>query len=351
MVLSRRGFLSAAAAGAVAAAPLAPVRAQAAPRRLRAAPATVRLAPEGHPETPVWAFEGRVPGPEIRARQGGRVVRRFENALDSPGSVHWHGIRIVNEMDGVPYLTQEAAPPGGRFLYDFAVPDAGTYWYHAHARSHEQVARGLYGALIVEEPAPPEVDGEDVLVLDDWRLTDTAGLQESFGALHDAAHAGRIGNRVTVNGAGAWRRVVRRHDRLRLRLVNAATARVFAVSTRGLAGRVVALDGMQLESPASPGRLVLAPGQRADLVVDVTAEDGGEALLISIEGEAGYALASFPVRGSAAGAPRPAPAALPPNPVAPIGPLGEARSLRLVMEGGAMGGLSSARLGDEAPVH
>ena len=87
----------------------------------------------------------------IRVRQGERVVRRLVNALPRPTTIHWHGIRIDNAMDGVPGMTQATVPPGGEFLYDFAVPDAGTYWYHPHDRSYEQVARGLAGALIVEE--------------------------------------------------------------------------------------------------------------------------------------------------------------------------------------------------------
>jgi len=342
---TRRGFL--AAAGGLAASAALPGGASAAPAVLRAAPARLRLAPEGYPETGVWAFDGRVPGPEIRVAQGARVVRRLENGLDAPTAVHWHGIRIANAMDGVPYLTQAAVPPGGDFLYDFAVPDAGTWWYHSHARSFEQVARGLYGTLIVEEPAPPEVDAEEVLVLDDWRLTDAAALQDGFGSLHDAAHAGRIGNWVTLNGRSEWRRPVRRHARLRLRLVNAATARVFRLETRGLSGRIVALDGMPLETPQPLGPLTLAPAQRVDLIVDVTAGEGEEALLVSVERDGGYALASMPVSGAASAAARPAPGPLPPNPVAMPGALGAARRLRLAMAGGAMGGMATARLGEE----
>ena len=81
--------------------------------------------------------------------QGERVQRRLVNRLAQGTSTHWHGIRIDNAMDGVSGLTQDAVQPGATFDYDFTVPDAGTYWYHAHNRSFEQVAWGLYGALIV----------------------------------------------------------------------------------------------------------------------------------------------------------------------------------------------------------
>src|SRR3546814_19378323 len=90
---------------------------------------------------------GTTPGPEIRLRQGDRLRVLVENRLDEETTVHWHGIRLPNAMDGVPHLTQKPIGPGETFAYAFDLPDAGTYWYHAHQRSFEQVGRGLYGAL------------------------------------------------------------------------------------------------------------------------------------------------------------------------------------------------------------
>ncbi|MDK3073819.1 multicopper oxidase family protein [Sedimentitalea sp. JM2-8] len=305
-----------------------------------------RLAPDEYPETEVWAYDGSVPGPVIRVPQGGQVSRKFINELPQASSVHWHGIRIDNAMDGVAGLTQDAVEPGTDFLYDFTVPDAGTYWYHPHNRSWEQMARGLYGALIVEEAeSGPEVDLDEVLLIDDWRLTDQAQIADDFGAMHDWAHAGRVGNWITVNGDGAWSRDIKHLSRMRLRLVNTANARIFALETRGLDGWVVALDGMPLETPERLDRLTLAPAQRADLIVDVTAEDGEEALLVSFERDGGYAIAGFPVRGKARAARLANPAPLPPNPVAALGSLREARRADLLMEGGAMGGMRGAMMG------
>ena len=312
---------------------------------LHARPGTARLAPPDYPETPIWGYDARVPGPTIRAPQGDRVVRRFVNGLPEPTTVHWHGIRIENAMDGAPGLTQPLVQPGAEFLYDFAPPDAGTWWYHSHHRAFEQMARGLYGALVVEEPVPPEVDREEVLLLDDWRLAEDASLHASFGALHDWAHAGRIGNWITVNGDSEWSRETSRFERLRLRLVNAANARIFSLAPKRLEGWVMALDGQPLPAPAPAGRLVLAPGQRADLFVDVVASEGGEAFLVSLEREDSYALAAFPVRGRSRAARLPAPAPLPPNPVPALGALGPARRATLRMEGGAMGRMRQARLG------
>ena len=286
-----------------------------------------------------------MPGPTIRVRQGERVVRRLLNGLPQPSTVHWHGIRIENSMDGAPDLTQAPVSPGTEYLYDFYAPDAGTYWYRAHHRTFEQMARGLYGALVVEEPDPPEADREEVLLLDDWRLASDAGIQDSFGNLHDWAHAGRIGNWITVNGESEWSRPVARHERLRLRLINAANARIFALDLEHFAGWVVALDGQPLPAPQPFGPLVLAPGQRADLFVDVVADEGEEAVLVSREQQGSFVLASFPVHASARTRPLPAPAPLPANPVPPLGSLAGARRETLRMEGGAMGRLQGAMFG------
>jgi FtsP/CotA-like multicopper oxidase with cupredoxin domain len=237
---------------------------------LTAREGTAQLAPPAYPPTAIWGFDGKVPGPVLRVAQGARLQRRFRNDLPQASTIHWHGIRIANAMDGVPGMTQQTVAPGTEFLYDFTLPDAGTYWYHPHNRSWEQMARGLYGALIVEEKAgAPEVDSDEVLLIDDWRLAEGAQIADGFGALHDWAHAGRIGNWITVNGDGGWSRDVPHLTRMRLRLVNTANARIFTLETRGLEGWVVALDGMPLDLPQPLAELTLAPAQRADLIVDV----------------------------------------------------------------------------------
>ncbi|MEQ9694782.1 multicopper oxidase family protein [Shimia sp. SDUM112013] len=349
--LTRRQFSGVLLGGVVASALPRLSRAASAPR-LVAQEGMARLAPPDYPETVIWGYGGTVPGPEIRVRQGQRVMRDFMNQLPQPSTVHWHGIRIDNAMDGVAGMTQPAVASGENFLYDFAVPDAGTYWYHPHNRTWEQMARGLYGALIVEEPegAIP-VDHDEVLLLDDWRLAEDAQIAGGFGALHDWAHGGRLGNWVTVNGDGAFSRPVKTNARMRLRLVNTANARIFTLEAQGFKGWVVALDGMPLDAPEPLERLTLAPAQRADLVVDVLADEGEEALLVSFERDGGFAVAGFPVTGRARPARLAAPGPLPPNPVPELGDLTIARSVPLVMEGGAMGGLQSAMLnGQDTPI-
>ena len=341
--LTRRGLLAgtAAAFGGL----LLPRPASAAAPPLTAAEGTVRLVPGDYPETRVWTYGDSVPGPEIRVRRGARVRRRFENRLPQPSTVHWHGIRIENAMDGVAGLTQPAVPVGDGFLYDFAAPDAGTYWYHPHHRTWEQLARGLYGPLIVEEDDPPAVEDDITLMIDDWRLSRDAQLHDSFGAMRDWSHGGRLGNWITVNGRGESALTARRNDRLRLRLINASNARVFQLSLEGLDGWIAALDGQPLSALQPAGRLSLAPAQRIDLIVDVTAGDGDEAFLVSHERDERFAVTGVKVAGTRRSVRLPAPAPLPPNVLPGMADPSAARRETLVMEGGAMGRLAGAEYG------
>jgi len=157
--------------------------------------------------------------------------------------VHWHGLRITNHMDGVPYLTQPPIEPGEEFIYEFTPPDAGTFWYHPHMNTAEQIGRGLYGPLIVEEAEPVKVDREVTWVLDDWRLTKDAQIKDDFHNPNDFARAGRIGNTITVNGETPRPFPVRAGERLRLRLLNASNARIFSLRFQKLKPQIIALDG------------------------------------------------------------------------------------------------------------
>lgn len=316
----------------------------AAPQALTARKAQVQLAPEGYPMTEVWSYDGTIPGLVIRVPQGGRVTRQLVNQLDVPTSVHWHGIRIDNPMDGVSGLTQEPAPPGGVFDYDFVVPDAGTYWYHAHKNSMEQVGRGLSGALIVEEPSPPDVDRDEVLMLDDWLLDpDTGGFVEPFDHPMMMSHGGRTGNLIGVNGQYLYEMPAKTGERLRLRLINAANARIFVLQLEGMAGWTVALDGMPLDAVQEvSGQIVIAPAQRVDLIVDVSAAQGESAgLLMQMDDDSLQALVEVSIAGTLAARDE-APKPLPANPNTALPDLTRARHFDLVMEGGAMAGMESA---------
>jgi FtsP/CotA-like multicopper oxidase with cupredoxin domain len=121
----------------------------------------------GGPVVATWSFGGQVPGPEIRVRKGQILQALLVNQLPVETTVHWHGVAIRNDMDGVPGMTQAPVPPGREFTYSFAVAESGTYWYHPHVGV--QLDRGLYGPLIVEDPSEPaDYDHDWTVVLDDW---------------------------------------------------------------------------------------------------------------------------------------------------------------------------------------
>ena len=343
MRFNRRQFLQSAAALAVL-----PTALRASPQVLEARQATQQLAPDGYGETQVWSFGGTVPGTPIRVRQGDRVERRLINNLPAPTTIHWHGVRIDNAMDGVPGMTQDVVPTGGSFDYSFAAPDAGTYWYHAHNQSMEQVAKGLYGPLIVDEPKAPDVDQDLVLMLDDWRIDpETAQITDDFDNGHDLSHAGRIGNLITVNGTFDPGFSVQRNERMRLRLINAANARVFDLTVQGMTGWIMALDGMPLQTPVPiADSLRLAPAQRVDLIVDVAAETGEVASLVSVERDGAFGLARFEVNGGGRKTARSGVTPLPPNAMPDVSTYQDAPLHRMVLQGGAMRWLDAARIGE-----
>jgi FtsP/CotA-like multicopper oxidase with cupredoxin domain len=310
-------------------------------KRLQVVAARQNLVGVPHSATEVWTYNGSVPGPELRFRQGARLKLEVENALGEDTTVHWHGIRLPNAMDGVPRLTQAPiAANGGRFVYEFDLPDAGTYWYHPHLGGGEQLGRGLYGALIVEERDPPAVDRDVVWVLSDWRLDRKAGIRPDFGNAMDASHAGRIGNTVTVNGAIRELLNVRAGERVRLRLINASNARIYGLNFEGHQPWVIALDGQPV-TPHWFERVVLGPGMRADVILDCAAAPGSRHRVVDdfYRGRA-YELLKVhygeekPLRASFEPAPR-----LAANAVKEPG--ADAERHRIVLGGGMMGGMPS----------
>jgi FtsP/CotA-like multicopper oxidase with cupredoxin domain len=346
--MNRREFLSVGAQGVALA--LAPRLARAASvRTLRLAETRQSLVGTGNPDTVVWTYNGAVPGPELRFKQGERLRVEVENALAVDTTVHWHGVRVPNAMDGVPNLTQ---PPikasGGKFLYEFELRDAGTYWYHPHLGSPEQVGRGLYGPLIVDEVEAVAVDRDVTWMLGDWRLDREARIVGDFGNFMDASHAGRIGNTVTVNGAIRETFDLRAGQRIRLRLVNAANARIFGLEFRGHDPVVIALDGQPVE-PHRPenGRVVLGPSMRADVLLDATGEPGRSYQVVDdFYPRRAYRLLDLSygkdrLRGGSAGAPPPK---LAPNPLSEPD-LGRAERHRVEFGGGMMGNMPGMGMG------
>ena len=309
--------------------------------QLYTAPARWPLVGKPNPSTDVWTYGSRLPGPEIRLRQGEPVRIVVENKLEEDTTVHWHGIRLPNDMDGVPGLTQPPIKPGQKFIYEFTPPDAGTFWYHPHADSLQQLGRGMAGALIVDERKPVAVDRDLVWLLADWRLTSDAQIASGFGSPMDAAMSGRIGNTVTLNGAVSDSVPVRAGERVRLRLINGALARIMALRFDGHRPVVVAIDGQPCDPHESPnGRLLLGPAMRIDVMLDMQGEPGRRYRVVDdFYDNLAYWLTELvyddapPVRAH----PLDAPLALPRNPL-PEPDLAAADSHSLTLQGGMMSG-------------
>ncbi len=350
--VSRREVLRAGTALAVTALMLEPPRASATEAtEYRISPGRVRVAlkREQGSAIEVWAYDGRIPGPEIRLRQGEPVRIVVENRLTEDTTIHWHGIRLPNAMDGVPGLTQPPIKPGGSFVYEFTPPDAGTFWYHPHADSLQQLGRGLAGALIVEEAEPVRVDRDLLWVLTDWRLGDDGQIAPGFGNRMEAAMSGRVGNTVTLNGTVPGDQSVRAGERLRLRLVNTSLARIMALRFEGHRPVVVATDGQPCD-PHEPdgGKLLLGPAMRIDVIVDMQGDPGSRHAVVDdfYEGLA-YELTSFAYAADAPLRKNPldAPLRLPANPLRQPD-LQDAHRLELVLQGGMMSGMGGNMMGD-----
>ena len=237
---------------------------------------------KGKPYT-VYGFNGQYPGPLLDVAQNSEVVVELTNALDQPTAVHWHGLRLDNSSDGVPGLTQDAVPPGGRFTYHLRFPDAGIYWYHPHVREDVQQDLGLYGNIRVRSPRPDyfgPAHREEVLMLDDLLMNDDGGLVP-YGA-ESPTHAlmGRFGNVFLVNGEPKYSLNVKNGEVVRFLLTNVSNTRTFNLSFGGGARmKVVGSDVGNYEREAWVESVVIAPAER--YVVHVRFERTGQVAMVN----------------------------------------------------------------------
>ncbi len=268
---------------------------------IEAGPGSLRL--KAGADTATWAFNGQVPGPLLRTSLGSELRIDFTNKLTQPSSLCWHGVRIDNAMDGVVGLTQPPVTPGATFTYRFTPPDAGLYWYHPHVwpNAAEQIGRGLYGVLIVDERDPPPVDADIIVVLDDWSLDEHGQIEGDFRKAQEARGDGRIGSLLTVNSKTVPNRpAVRPGARLRLRLLNVCSARIVVLSIVGARATVIAVDGQPSETfePAR-GTLPIGPGSRFELMLDLPDQAGTAAVVLRNEGGADQPLVQVTSSGPA----------------------------------------------------
>ncbi|MGD9139786.1 MAG: multicopper oxidase family protein, partial [Desulfobacterales bacterium] len=231
-------------------------------------------------KTPVWSYNGQIPGPLIRGKVGTTIVIDFSNRLKEPSSIHWHGLRIENAMDGVPGVTQDPVEPGENFRYRLKLEDAGTFWYHPHFNSSEQLERGLKGVLIVEESERQPWSQDWVWLVDDWLLQKDGTIYPHFITSRDLMHDGRWGNVPTINGKFRPEYTAKPGERIRLRLINGANARIFSPHIEGLSATVIAVDGRPVTKFFNLDNFVLSPGNRIDLDVRIPEHAGGNTFTV-----------------------------------------------------------------------
>ena len=292
---------------------------------------------------------GQLPAPLLRWRQGETVTLRVRNRLKVSSSIHWHGIVLPADMDGVPGLSFDGIPAGGEYTYQFTVNQSGTYWYHSHSRFQEQT--GLYGPIVVE-PRDGErhpADRDYVVMLNDWTDLDPetiyANLKKQSGYynvgkrtvgdfVHDAGSAGiakalderRMWNQMRMdpsdladvssvaytyltNGctpAGNWTGLFNAGEKVRLRFINGSSMTFFDVRIPGLSMTVVAADGQAIE-PVSVDEFRIGTAETYDVIVQPSADRAWTIFAQSMD-RTGYARATLaPRAGMTAEVPSPDP--------------------------------------------
>lgn len=231
---------------------------------------TIRLIAEVKPWTPApgitvnaWTYNGTVPGPTIHVRQGDRLKVIFTNNLPEPTTVHWHGIELPADMDGVPGMSQDPVAPGKTFVYEFTATEPGTYIYHTHFDDFVQLDQGLYGALVVD-PAKPSADRYDrdyLMLLSSWRIFSSAE------------------NYFSINGKSyplTKPYLVRRGDRVRIREINISGTEFHTMHIHGHHFQLVAIDGQDVV-PAQRQSMVtvtIGPGETRDIGFRAMAQPG-----------------------------------------------------------------------------
>ncbi|MEK7623874.1 MAG: multicopper oxidase domain-containing protein, partial [Patescibacteria group bacterium] len=188
----------------------------------------------GNREIRMLAYNGSIPGPLIRAPKGTEITLRFTNKIDVPTTIHSHGVRLANEFDGVPDVTQKEIKPGDSFTYKIKFPDEGVYWYHPHIREDYTQELGMYGNYVVAPDNPnyySPVDRAEYLFLDDIYLENGQTPFDKAIATH--ALMGRFGNVMLVNGEIDYRLQVNKNDVVRLFFTNSANTRVFNIRIPG----------------------------------------------------------------------------------------------------------------------
>jgi len=288
----------------------------------------------------LWASDIKA----LNLQQFETVQIEVNNQLPNPTTLHWHGMRVKNTMDGVSGMTQLPIATGASFSYQITPQDAGTFWAHAHHNTFEQLARGLYFPLIVREAKEYIVDQDLLMVIDDWRINEERQLDiASLGNFSEWAHGGRNGNILTVNRQLNQVYQCKAGQRIRLRLLNAANSRIMTVALPNFAIWILAKDGQPLAEPLKLDKpMTIGPGERYDFIIDINMSVG-KFPIHEVSSGKNILIAMIDVSANEQQQQNThAPAALPENPLPKIDPNKIKHRIKLDMQGGAMGGLKKA---------
>jgi FtsP/CotA-like multicopper oxidase with cupredoxin domain len=206
-----------------------------------------------------YGYNGEYPGPRLVVSRGSHIVVRFENRIDQPTTVHWHGVRVENPYDGI----DPTVPVGGTFTYRVRFPDAGVFWYHSHVNESEQVGRGLFGNILVTDSASQVTDQAVI-------ATQDVSPDVPFGG---QALMGRFGDTFLVNGTTHYALSVHQGAVVRFMITNASSARTYNLSFSNGSMTVVGSDLGRFEHIARVQNLVIVPAER--YTVDVQFSKSG----------------------------------------------------------------------------
>ena len=258
---------------------------------ITAEPSTAELVPGFN--TDVLAFNGSIPAPTISCRQGEKVIIRFTNKLSEPTTIHWHGLRIPIEMDGVPFLSQLPIMPGETFVYEFTPPDAGTFWYHPHMNSVKQLGMGLVGLIVVEEAEPVQFDEEHEVVLKHWHL-DKLGQWKNLMVPRLSARMGTPGEWSSVNGVHEPVYALKQNATTRLRIANVDNTITYPIAIEGAEAWVIAIDGNPVKAPYKLTQHKIGPGMRLDIGL-IAPKAGTRVYVRQMKGRFPFPLCEFDV--------------------------------------------------------
>ena len=226
------------------------------------------------------AFNELVPGPTLEAKLGDTVKVHYSNNTDMDTSIHWHGLRVTPEMDGIQQMMGDPVEPGESFDYEFTIVDMGFYWFHTHMDTATTIEAGLYAPIVLHAPDEVAPDCDMPLVLDDVLLEE--GSQQIAPLDTDMMQLmGRLGNVLMANGRSDRRVAWNKGQTTLLRLVNSSNARYWDLFLEDHTLKIVGTDGGFLAEPYTVDHLVMAPGERYMVVVEATGEPGQDYRLMN----------------------------------------------------------------------